>query len=164
MIQIVLSEIIEIAKRKISLIAKRSQDKQGQVMYEHFTFSSAEQAALEDFAQHGVANGVASVVDVVSNYKTTEDGATMDVANTRSAQFSNYDFSNTFKQLFYDYVAAYTSFEFLSAFMPTHAQLLSTEMVTRLNVMKKLVCRKSEPGQTWTKPASSEHTGEITTI
>jgi hypothetical protein len=132
-IEIKYSTAVAKAKQMLSVYAKRSKDKQGNMMFQDFTFSAAEELACKTYIQIAVNDIISDVLQFVQGVTTDADGISFRARNTRWQSDTDEDFQSALVSHIYNFASLFAVMKILAAIAPA----LTKEVADDANAVKR---------------------------
>lgn len=102
----------------LALYAKRAKDKQGNMMFQDFTLSRAEEEACKNYVQIAVNSIISDVLQFVQGVTGDSTGITFRARNTRWQSDSDEDFQQALVSHIYNFAALFTVMKMMESVAP----------------------------------------------
>ena len=118
--QIVISYADAITKirRLLAIYAKRAKDKQGNMVFQDFTMSAAEDKACKIYIQISVNSIVSDILQFVQGLTSNDSGISFRARNTRWQSDSDEDFQQALVSHIYHFAALYSVMKMMESVAP----------------------------------------------
>jgi len=132
-------------KRHLSVIGKRTANKNGENVFSQITISSAEEPIFLQYIQQASQNVVAAINQFVSNYVDNGSFISFKVTNTRWNDPTTPNFVEAFRPALKKYLVMYTVAEYLSMNFPELAKKYFDAVLQAMQAIIQLVFFKAPP-------------------
>lgn len=147
------SDIKTRVKRRLAIIGKRLQDKQGNILFAGTTLSTNEEAILKEYIDESAHVFFGNFTDNINYYTVREDNFLVIFSGNRINETPHLE---EFASNFIDYIVAYVANAVLAMNYPDQAKKYEVDMQNHLQAATKLIYTKNAP-------TASEHTlGDMT--
>lgn len=106
-VNITYAEAISSIRKMLAVYAKRAKDKQGNMLFQDFTISTAEEAACKVYVQFAVNSVISDILQFVQGVTTTPAGISFRAENKRWESYSDRDFSAALAEHIHTFSALY---------------------------------------------------------
>lgn len=136
------SDIEKRVKRRLAIIGKRLQDKQGNILFAGTTLSSTEEVILKEYITEAVQVFFGNFADNVSYYNEHEDSFLVIFSGNRVNESPKME---EFASNFESYIVAYVANTVLAMNYPDQAKKYEVDMQNHLQAATRLIHSKDAP-------------------
>lgn len=150
------SDIKTKVKRRLAIIGKRLQDKQGNILFAGTTLSANEEAILKEYIDESVQVFFGNFVDNINFYNIKDDCFLVIFSGDRVSETPQLE---EFASNFMSYIVAYVANAVLAMNYPDQAKKYEVDMQNHLQAATKLIYTKNAP--TPSEKKIGDMTGEV---
>lgn len=114
-------------RQTLALYAKRAKDKQGNMMFQDFTLSKAEENACKNYIHIAVSSIISDVLQFVQGVTTNVNGISFRARNTRWQSDSDADFQQTLVGHILNFTALFSVMKIFESVAPALVKQIEAE-------------------------------------